>query len=69
MRPRTRRLPSVERTSAPAPLRAQDGGERHLDRLEQAAEALLVDLLFHHRREQRDRGGLGGDRAPSGVAE
>ena len=48
---------------------AQDGGERHLDRLEQVAEALLVDLLFHHRREQRDRGGLGGDRAPSGVAE
>ena len=48
---------------------AEHGGERHLDRLEQVAEALLVDLLFHHRREQRDRGGFGGDRAPSGVAE
>ena len=48
---------------------AEHGGERHLDRFEQVAEALLVDLLFHHRREQRDRGGFGGDRAPSGVAE
>ena len=36
-------------------------GERQLDRLEQFAEALLVDLLLHHRRQQRDRRRLGRD--------